>query len=153
MWCQLKEMVLFGEHLSNKVVILSICYSSTNCGCSWKKQLSLSQPLLPLCFYSLLCDSVADPSRELLLVGTNLGNTKLLVLRWVNLLIHLICQWHKVCPLNKERVAGSERCAGEDSRKEGLLSLAAGLACRSMIRCKISVWSYEFVLRNWMAVQ
>lgn len=83
-------MVLFGEHLSNKVVILLIHYSSVNWCCSQKKQLSLPQLLIPaamlvlLCLYSLLCVSVADLSRELVLVDTNLGNTKLLVLRWIS---------------------------------------------------------------------
>lgn len=75
-------MVLFGESLGNKIVILSIHYSSINCCWSRKKQLSLSQPLLPLvplCFCSMQCDSVADS--ELVLVDPNLGNTKLLVLR------------------------------------------------------------------------
>lgn len=155
MWYQLKEIILFGEHLSNKAVILSIHYSSINCCCSLKKQLSLSQPLLPLVplhFYSLSCDSVALQSRELVLVDAKLGNTKLLALRWISLLILLICDTN-FPPLHRERVAGSERCAGEDSRREGLVSLAAGLDCRSMIRCKISSWNYEFVLGNCVAVQ
>lgn len=141
MWCQLKEMVLFGEHLSNKGVILPIHYSSINWHCSQKKQLSLPPPLIsatalvPLCLYSLPCDSVADPSTKLVLADASLGNTKLLVLRQISLLIHLICQWHKICPWHRERVAGSGRWAG-DSRREGLVPLAAGLACRSLIRCK-----------------
>ena len=97
-------MVLFGEHLSNKIVILPIHYSSINWRCSQKRQLSLPQPLIPaaalvpLCLCSLSCDSVGDSSRELALVGTNLGYTKLLLLGQISLLIHLICQWHKVCP-------------------------------------------------------
>lgn len=87
MGCQLKEMVLFEEHLSNKVVILPIHCSSVNCCYSQKKQLSVPRPLIPatalvvpLCLYSLSCASVADSSRELVIVDTNLGNTKLLVL-------------------------------------------------------------------------
>lgn len=141
MWCQLKEMVLFGEHLSNKVVILPIHYSSINWHCSQKKQLSLPQPLVPaaalvpLCLYSLSCDSVVDPSRQPVLLDTNQGNTELLVLRRISFLIHLICQWRKVCPWHRERVVESGRCAGEDRRREGLVPLAAELACRSLMRC------------------
>lgn len=96
-------MVLFGEHLSNKVVILPICYSTINWCCSLKQQLSLPQPLIPatalvpLWLCSLLSYSVVDLSRELVPVDTNQGNTELLVLRWIHFLIHLICQWHQVC--------------------------------------------------------
>lgn len=101
-------MVLFGEHLSNKIVILLMHYSSINWYCSQKKQLSLPQLLIPaaalvlLCLHSLLRDSVADLSRELVLVDTNIGDTKLLVLRQIStVLIHLLFQGHKVCPWHK----------------------------------------------------
>lgn len=141
MWCQLKEMVLFGEHLSNKVVILPIHYSSINWCYSyiWKQQLSPPQPLIaaatpiPLpCWSSLLW----------ILADTNPGNTKLLVLRLIIFLIHWIFQRHKLCPCHKgEGCTEWER--GEGSRREGPVPLAAVLTrveitCRTWLRLWLS---------------
>lgn len=96
-------MVLFGERLSNKAVILPIHYSSRKWCCSQKQQLGLPQPLIPaaalvpLSLYSLSPLS-AELSRELVLVGTSQGNTELLVLRQISFLIHLSVSGTKFAP-------------------------------------------------------
>lgn len=101
MWCQLKEMVLFGERLGSKVVILLMHYSSVSWCCGRRWLLSLPQPitvvaLVLLCQSRLLCHSVLTLSRELVLLGTGPRNTKLLlVLRLISLLTHKLCPCRK----------------------------------------------------------
>jgi len=129
-------MVLFGEHLSNKVVILSIHYSSISWCCSQKKELSLPQPLTPaatlvtLGISRLSCDSIAEPSRELVLVNTNQGNTELLVVRWISFLTYFVSGTKFAPDPGREWLGAGDaqvRPAGEKDWRLQQLNLLAGV--------------------------